>query len=645
MLFNPRALDRTDSPHELVPREFDDNIRFRRELLVWVDEDEVNQQLLLDWCRKDVLFFASALCWTLDPKRHPGAPLRPFIVMPFQEEIFWTIEESFGNPYSTDELSEQAGHDQSVFKSRDMGASVCALICVDRRFLLYDYQVFVFVSANEKLVDNKSNPNSMFPKIDIIHSRLPTFMLEGVQRNKGQFSNPSRMCVMDGCTTTGDASRSGRPHGMVVDEFAAWPLNASTDFLAASAGASNCRLFISTPKGQGNGFHQIVTKGDIPCLKLHWTKHPWHTRGLYRSVGGEIDWQDRKFWEETKLSWLRRKYPLLARRVTAKVEGDPLLKEVYPFFKDGKVRSPYYDHECVRAPFPWIVSQELDLDFVGSGSPFYDHQRMETYIEEHCQVPFRQGELSWDTFTFEPQGFVDREGGPLELWLNLAHRLGKFSPPPKRYVIGVDVSAGTGASNSCAAVWDYDTREKVASYTVGNLRPERFAEAVYALHKWFHDAFVIAEGQGHGKDFHARIRELGCQKMHWMVNKKGERSDFPGLFTEGEAKNSLLVEFGRALLDGEAVSRDRSSCKEALEFQLLADGKGVHVASLMSKNPGGAKKNHGDKWMADCLAWYKMKGRKNVDRNDILDQNKHEPTPAEIWLDEQERRGRRKWAG
>lgn len=644
--FNPYHIERSERPHELVPRDFDKNLFFRRELLAWIeDEGEVAERLTADWCRRDVLFYADALVWTFDPKRHPGNPMRPWITLPFQEEMFRTIEDAIGQAGPNAGDLDQVGHDQVLFKSRDVGASYVVLICIDRRFLMYDYQVFVFISSSEELVDKKSDPNSMFPKVDIIHSKLPQFMLEGVNRNKLQFSRPGVMCVMDGMATTGNTSRSGRPHAIIVDEYAAWPTNASLDFHAASLGASDCRLFVSTPQGLGNGFHHVATNPDIPCLKVHWTQHPWHSQGLYRTlgIGGDLELQDDSFWSTTKLSWLRRRYPLLVRRIKNAV-GDPLLKDVYPFFKDAKIRSPFYDNYCIRAAFPWIVAQELDLDWVGSGSPFYDHARLQTCIDENCQVPFQEGALDWDPFSFDPTGFTVREGGPLSLWINLVLKGKSLVPPSHRYQIGVDVGAGTGASDSAISVWDLTSCEKVASYVRCDLRPERFAEVAFAMGMWFGECQIIAEGQGSGKPFHARLQDLGYQKLFYMVNKKGVRSEHPGLFIEGLSKESILTEYGRALVDGEAICRDRKAVKEALQFQLNKDGKAEHVATLASKNPGGSKKNHGDRWMADCLAWYRVKRFKNLDRHEIPSHDRVEQSEVEKWFSEEESRyARSRW--
>jgi hypothetical protein len=114
-----------------------------------------------------------------------------------------------------------------------------------------------------------------------------------------------------------------------------------------------------------------------------------------------------------------------------------------------------------------------------------------------------------------------------------------------------------------------------------------------------------------------------------MTDKKGRRRPRPGLHFEGEGKLNLLHDYGRALLDGEAVCRDREALKEGFAFQLGADSLAQHSDAMNRANPGGARKNHGDAWMADCLAWYRVKLRRTLDRKSV---------PVEIDEEETERR-------
>lgn len=622
MNFDPHVLSKADVPHKVVPREFDDNLRYRRELGAWIDEGgEEEQAVLMAACRKDVLFFANALCYTLDSKRHPGSPIRPWISFKeFQDDLFLELEDMWGPPDGS--VADQAGYDRCWVKVRDVGVSHVPLIAANRRFLCFTGQIFFFVSERKELVDDVADPGAMLPKIDFINSRLPEFMLQGVQRQKFVFfyldesgKQDLSRGLLKGVATTDIATAATRPTGIIADEFGIWDPAKSIGFLASSSGAANSRLFMGTPKGQGNGFHKVATETDIPRTNIHWTQHPWHKRGLYRSQGegGPVQHEDALFWKETRFSWLKRTFPLLTKKL--KVEDDPLLRECYAFIRDGKVRSPYYDHECARSPFPWQIAQEHDLDFHGSGSPFYDVGTLTAYLDKYAMTPLHRGTLTCDSFTFEPDEWAKSESGDYLMWCNLMLHRGQYCPTARahRCVMGVDVSAGTSATCSAISVWDSVTREKVFRWMRRDKRPDRLAEIAFTVGTWFGGCKIIFEGGTHGSTFGGRLRELHYPSVFWMADKNGKRRPAPGLHYEGQGKLNLCANYGQALFRGEAVCRDREALKEGFAFQLGSSSLVEHVDSLNKGNPGGAKKNHGDAWMADCLAWHLLReGSKSV---------------------------------
>lgn len=673
-VFDPHALNRADLPHKQVPRDFDKNNEFRDQLGLWLTaEGEDAQARLMDWCRRDVLFYANALCWTLDSKRHPGMPVRPWISFKeFQDDLFLELEDAWVPPGKVD----QVGYDRCWVKSRDMGISHIPAFCASRRFLCFTGQIIYFISEKEELIDDPGDPGAVFPKIDFVHARLPRFMLEGVQRNKlkffynGEDGKPdAARGLIKGFATTDIATAGTRPTAIVADEFGLWDVTKSNGFQGSSEGATNSRLFMGNPKGVGNGFHKIATKTDIPRTDIHWTKHPWHRAGLYRSLGdgGDIQYEDAAFWATTTFAWLKQRFPLLAKKIALSREGiagqggrgggpgaasgpsdDSPLRDSYRFIRDGKIRSPYYDHACARLGDARQVAEQHDLDFHGSGSPFYDTAKLSVYIDKMAMVPMQRGELSWDPYTFEPTGFGPHPEGKLHLWCNLAmvggSEGGRLVPPRKHlHQIGVDVSAGTGASNSAISVWNCVTLNKVARYARNDMGAHRFAEVAFAIGTWFGGCNILFEGGGHGSGFGDRLKELGYPSVFWMADKKGKRRPRPGLHFEGEGKLNLLRDYGRALLDGEAVCRDREALKEGFAFQLGADSLAVHSDALNRSNPGGAKKNHGDCWMADCLSWYRVKLKRTLDRKGLPVEINDEETERRIQEMVENRHARSKW--
>lgn len=648
MNFDPKHL-LDEFPHKSVPRDLDDNLAYRRQFREWLDPGgKEARDIMWGACRRDVLFFANALCWTLDSKRHPGKPVRPWITFKeFQDDLFNEVEEMWGPPDSDD----QVGHDRCWVKVRDVGVSHIPLIAACRRLLCFEGQIFYLVSERAELVDDTGNPGAMFPKVDFIISRLPTFMRDGLRRKKLGFYymdesgevNLSRGTIK-GVATTEVSTAATRPTGIIADEFGIWNPRKSIAFLAASSGASNSRLFMGTPKGQGNGFHKVATETTIPRTDIHWTQHPWHRMGLYRSGsdGAAVHLDDREFWQTKTLDWLRRNFPLIHRNI--KADNETPLRDCYPFIRDGKVRSPYYDNECARTPFPWQVAQEHDLDFHGSGSPFYDTAKLSAYIERMSMPALQVGELISDPFSFEPTGFNETHNGQMHLWVALTTERGVPVPPRRHtHVIGVDVSAGMRASNSVISVWNCVTLNKVARYARNDLSPHRFAEVAYSVGKWFGDCQIIFESGGPGSGFGQRLKELEYSNVFWITDAKGKRKPYPGLHFEGEGKKNLLEDYGRALMDGEAVCRDRMALREGLQFQLGADSLVTHSDAMNKANPGGAKRNHGDAWMSDCLAWYRVKRFLTVDRKKVPTHIDEDETQRRIAEMEEKRYATSRW--
>lgn len=652
MAFDPLKIRNSSHCWEAVPRDVDGNLRFRGEMMRWLDEvGEDAEKYLLEWCRKDVFFWFDTLVWTVDPRRHPGHPFRPWITLPFQrEELISGIEESMGDPWSlASESSEaQIGHDLCLKKTRDVGATVALMGCAGRRFICFNNTLGVFVSISEDLVDIPDNPNTMFGKLDDTIKRLPVFMREDVERNNCLYRKRSSGSILEGMGTTGQVTRSGRPHFIVADEFAGWTLSKSTGFLKASAAASSCRIFCSTCQGLDNGFHQVATDVNIPRIEILWTKHPWHSMGMYRAEGdGKVALVDAEFWSEKTFGWLQRRFPMLGKRYKG-IDPGARLKDVYQFVTeveppeglwDGFTRSPYYDHESLRYPAKWMRAQELNCDFVGSGNPFFDPSELSLYIRKHGTPPMRRGKLHIDQLSFEPLAFRESGTGECLLWFNPS-LVGAMAAPSKTfdYQMGVDVSGGTGASWSSASVWNCNTAEKIFRYRRNDLRPGRWAEEVFGISQWFHNAQICFEGGGIGTDFAGRLLELKAN-VYRMKEKDGAYKKTPGWHYNGDMKRALLEKYATALFRGHLTNHDIEALSEGFHFQTGSDALVEHTAALNSLDAGGSKANHGDDFMADVLAYYGMTQRGFAAVEKMV-RKKVEPGPWERYDREQRERSR-----
>jgi hypothetical protein len=95
--------------------------------------------------------------------------------------------------------------------------------------------------------------------------------------------------------------------------------------------------------------------------------------------------------------------------------------------------------------------------------------------------PYWEGDVSFDPDSGKPGGLVRGSGGPLKLWTQPD---GCGHPRRASYACGGDISAGSGATNSCLALVDAGTGEKVGEYSSPFLRPEQLT-----LHQFFGELF------------------------------------------------------------------------------------------------------------------------------------------------------------
>ena len=157
------------------------------------------------------------------------------------------------------------------------------------------------------------------------------------------------------------------------------------------------------------------------------------------------------------------------------------------------------------------IAQELDIDYLGSDYQFFDSTALDRIQREQVKEAYLRGDLDFEVNTTVPHGFLEREKGPLLLWA-YADAHGNL-PQDRNYVLGVDVAAGTGASNSCITIGDCKTKEKIGEYAVNKYKPHELAKVAVALARWLKGvsgtARLIWEANGPGREFGDTVIELG----------------------------------------------------------------------------------------------------------------------------------------
>jgi hypothetical protein len=565
-------------------------------------------------CSRDLLFFINTFCFTYDPRRIPKITELPFITYDYQDVAFDDILSAITNKY--DQLTE---------KSRDMGASWMYLMVFLWYFCFVSYSAFRLLSRNEDLVDKDEDPDCLFWKILFTLKRLPKFLQPEYNYVHLHIKNLDNEATIDGCTTTSDAARGGRCTAMFPDEFAAVPDGHS--MLASTGAVTKCRLFNSTHHGAGTAFYNLSVKTTMNKLVLHWSLHPLKNTGLYYSEGKKLIMVDKGFRGEVRIGDKTYNFP-----------------DEYPFILDGKLRSPWYDDECARAAHPMEIAQELDIDPFAADFQYFDGMIIQAIEEEDVRPPYHEGMLEFDEDSLDPLEFVEGKNGPLKLWIH-PDMYGRF-PIDLQVGVGVDISAGTGASNSARTYVNLRTGEKIADYVDPWVKPEAFAKIGIALNRWFNNAFEVSDGAGPGRTYNEELRSLGYGNIYLRrdeVGLKKKVSDKPGLFLNPKEKIALFGKYRRALKEKSFIQRSHEANQECLAYIYTTGNKIDHTKAVGSVDPSGAGDSHGDRCVADacankCLEFF---GMQNLPQSEGQE-------PANCWAArkreaEQKKRKEKEW--
>jgi len=451
-------------------------------------------------------------------------------------------------------LDESIGKsDVLIEKSRDMGASWICLTLFEWRWHFKELQSFMMVSRKEGLVDGAGD--SLFSHIDFIHKNLPSWLVPSITRNKLKLVNLENGSKIEGESTTDNIGRGGRRTAMLVDEFAAFE-GGGYDVLSATADNTNSRIFNSTPSGTANAFYAQRQAG-TPRLRFHWSQHPEKAAGLW-------------------------------------------------FDDEGKPQSDWYIGEKKRRAHEVEIATQLDIDYQGSAYPFFDPKTLQKLKRNYVRRPRHVGSLYVEE-GYEPR-FVEDDVGLLKIWCDLDIDL---NPPRDRdYVVGADISQGTGASDSALSVVDRLSGEKVAELCSNRISANRFAELSVALCRMFsgsegRGAFLIWEATGPGRTFGRTIVE-DCEYSHIYFREDETRmrkrtSDRPGWFSTGEGKKDLLMNYRDSLVTGKFINPSEKSLIQAGEFVYLPSGRVEHGGASTTIDPSDSRDNHGDVVIADAL--------------------------------------------
>ena len=484
-------------------------------------------------------------------------PMTPFALYDFQKMACQQIEEAVND-----------GEDLCIAKSRDVGASWLCLAALMHRWIFRTDQAILLVSRNESYVDGRGNPKSLFWKLDAMLGHLPVWMLPRYDRKKLSLKNHDNGSIIDGESTTGDVARGDRRTVVLLDEFAAFANGDDFRALSSTRDVTPSRIFLSTPCGSSNAFATVSKNTSVRQVRLHWADHPVKGAGKHRDL-------------------------------------------------KGRWRSPWYDKEVTRCSSPIEAAQELDIDFAGSTGAFFDHQRLDMIAKKHVRPAPSRGELVFSADCKDVE-FDKTIRGRLHLWADC--KSGASLPRDRRYVVGLDIAAGTGASNSCMSIAESKTNEKIGEFASPDMRPDQLAKYAVALANWLRDennrpALLIWESQGPGRIFADAVVELGHREI-WYRTSENTIDRTPsrsmGWMPTRDSKQALLGRYRKSLFNEEFVNHSREAIDECREFIYDSTGGVQHALSISASDKSGAKANHGDRVIADALACLALGGNRHI---------------------------------
>lgn len=215
---------------------------------------------------------------TYDPRNvERGLPATiPFIPFERQTELMkWIVLDRW-----------QQSKDGLVPKSRDTGASWCAIALSCTLCLFYPGMAIGFGSRKEEYVDRLDSPKSLFYKARVFMENLPPeFRGSWTRAKHGVFMRitfPESGSVMTG--EAGDNIGRGDRCGIYFVDESAHLERPETAEEALSA-TTNCRIDMSSVKGMNNPFAQKAHSWPEDAIfPMHWRHDPRKTEAWYEGL-------------------------------------------------------------------------------------------------------------------------------------------------------------------------------------------------------------------------------------------------------------------------------------------------------------------------------------------------------------------------
>lgn len=606
---------------KIIPREVRENLLFRQKLVKVITDDIEFRKLFCEMCYDKPQIFFDSIAFTFNPRNKAGFRNLPFILRKQQIKVVNELKNAIDN-----------GYDRVINKSRDEGATeiVCKLFAM--YWLFSPEAMFLVGSRKEEYVDRgtdivgnrvSGDHKCLFHKVLYAIAHIPHCLKPKWRKTYLHFENEENGATVDGESTNENFAAGDRRTAIFLDEFGRVDYNIAKNIRDTVNDSSDCILYGSTHfYGAGHSFNKILRNKNIRVSLLPWYLNPVKNKGLYKSPSlNEIEIVDIDYYREIcplvfndiepnilfRYSDFEKKlltYPEEVQKVLAGIKFKADGCEEIP----GDLRSPWHDKEELRRTRR-DLSQNIWMCPTGASDMYFDAVINDRIRVKYVKHPTYEGEIKFK---------LTEDGKIKSTWLNVNAGKKRFSwwgeledDRPNQghnYILGNDISLGTGASNSVCAIFDTNTKEMVGVWRCPDTTPENFADQVVAIANWVGGnvkSYIIWENNGgHGINFGRRITHFHRHFPVYIntneINKIRKRGNKYGWNSKQETKDDLLTTLRIAL--SESLKTEKSHNWVKVYDETLVDELDDYIwyesgeigASERADEKSGARKRHGD---------------------------------------------------
>jgi hypothetical protein len=599
-----------------IPKDPRENIAFRKDLHGFLCDDKKATAEYLALCFLDPCSFFNSSLFTFNSQlQHKHIP---FILWPHQEIGVRSVKDAI-----------ETGQDRFFKKSRKQGATYINLGILLLYSLINPDERFCLGSRKESLVDDGSeikdghvigSEETLFYKLLYMLNTLPKYLQPPVYKKHLFMQSLANGSAFKGEATNIGFGKAFRSRVTLVDEAAQIDPKEAGWIIENLADTSSTSIFNSTtgPWGAAHPYSKLMIEHPDKVIELSFYDSPEQGAGRYTSPeDGKVMIKD--------VEYYKKKYPGAFRNINQDIVYSVAdLPNVFPFIADGNIsnfgcdRTAWLDtFEKDKAVTPRGKAQNLLGIESGSTDMFFQFGLFDK-LKDKTRAPYYYGDIN---YSFDKDSYIYESwfenGGPnsiLSWWSEL-----KDARPFQghNYVVGCDISKGTGTTNSVAAVLDVNTNEIVGLLVTPYLTITDFAEKVVALCEWVGGnvtPLLIWEENG-APDFLKRVDELGYYNLYVKEDKSGHKNKSGNKYgwrsTSGPNGSKLEVLSGMdaALHEGlrekprfsPLIIYDDQTINEMSSYVWFEGKIDIGPAAAQTES-SGAKASHGDRVIAIAVA-------------------------------------------